>query len=209
MAARRDNSTLQIDSCSLGRPPSKLIPMRDELLLKAQRGDAEAIAQIVRAYQGLIRGYVARLAPDPVTADDLAQEVFLAALRSLDRVDPERGLRDYLLGIARNLGRLAWRERMKGREISGDALFTALAARFPIEDAEAPSDRRLSALQECLKGLAPKAHEVVLRHYREEQRCDEISTEIGTTPGNIRSILTRARQALRDCMRLRLESVPS
>src|SRR6185436_1985662 len=103
--------------------------MRDEVLLRAQAGDPEAIAQIVRAHQGLIRGYVARLSPDPVTADDLAQEVFLAALRSLDRVDPDRGIRDYLLGIARNLGRLAWRDRLKGKEISGEALFEAIAAR--------------------------------------------------------------------------------
>lgn len=176
--------------------------MRDELLAKAQAGDPEAVAQIVRAHQALIRGYVARLAPDPVTADDLAQEVFLAALRSLDRVDPERGIRDYLLGIARNLGRLAWRERLQGKEVSGDALFAAITARTE-KETEIGSDRRISALQECLKGLAPKAHEVVLRHYREEQPCDEISAEIGTTPGNIRSILTRARQALRECMRLR------
>jgi RNA polymerase sigma-70 factor, ECF subfamily len=179
--------------------------MRDELLVKAQAGDPDAIAQIVRIHQGLIRGYLARLAPDPVTADDLAQEVFLAALRSLDRVDPERGIRDYLLGIARNQARLAWRERMKGKEISGEALFTALTAQCPTNDPDTASDRRLTALQECLKGLAPKALEVVLRHYREGQRCEEISGQIGTTPSNIRSILTRTRQVLRECIQLRFE----
>ena len=178
--------------------------MKDEVLVRAQAGDPAAVEEIIRTHQGLIRGYVARLAPDPVTADDLAQEVFLAALRSLDRVDPERGIRDYLLGIARNLGRLAWRERMKGKEIPGDALFAAISARV---EPDAGSDRRISALQQCLQGLAPKALEVVLRHYRDERRCDEISTEIGTTPSNIRSILTRARQALRECVRLRLGSV--
>jgi RNA polymerase sigma-70 factor (ECF subfamily) len=180
--------------------------VKDDVLLKAQAGDPDAVAQIVRTHQALIRGYVARLAPDPVTADDLAQEVFLAALRSLDRVDPERGIRDYLLGIARNLGKLAWRERLKGKEISGDAIFAALAARG---EPELASDRRVSALRECLQGLAPKAQEILLRHYREGQRCDEISQQIGTTPGNIRSILTRARQALRDCVRVRIGSAPA
>jgi RNA polymerase sigma-70 factor (ECF subfamily) len=177
----------------------------DDVLLKAQAGDPDAIAQIIRTHQALIRGTVARLAPDAVSADDLAQEVFLAALRSLDRVDPQRGIRDYLLGIARNKGRLAWRERMQGKEISGDALFSAISARCPDVDADAASDRRVPALQECLKGLAPKALEVVLRHYREGQACDEISRQIGSTPGNIRSILTRARQALRDCIRIRIQ----
>src|SRR5437762_2194471 len=64
----RKFSNPQTDSCSLARPLSKLVSMRDELLLKAQAGDAEAIAQIIRIHQGLIRGYVARLAPDAVTA---------------------------------------------------------------------------------------------------------------------------------------------
>ena len=38
---------------------------------------------------------------------------------------------------------------------------------------------------------------------------DEISRQIGSTPGNIRSILTRARQALKDCVRLRIERAPA
>jgi len=173
-----------------------------DLLLRAQAGDAAAIEEIIRTHQGLIRSYVSRLAPDAVTADDLAQEVFLAALQSLDRVDPQQGIRGYLLGIARNQARLAWRARMKN---SGEALFEAIASR----GVPADPDRRVSALQECLKGLAPKALDVVLRFYREEQACEEISREIGTSPSNIRSILTRARQALGDCVRLRCERSPA
>jgi RNA polymerase sigma-70 factor (ECF subfamily) len=177
-----------------------------DLLLRAQAGDAGAIEEIVRTHQGLIRSYVSRLAPDAVTADDLAQEVFLAALQSLDRVDPQQGIRGYLLGIARNQARLAWRARMKN---SGEALFEAMATRGTPAEADSRSDRRVSALQECLKGLAPKALDVVLRFYREEQACEEISREIGTSPSNIRSILTRARQALGECVRLRCERSPA
>ena len=183
--------------------------MERELLLRAQAGDAGAIAEIVRTHQGLVRSYVSRLAPDAVTADDLAQEVFLAALQSLDRIDPQLGIRGYLIGIARNLGRMAWRERMKGKAEAGEAFFTAVLERCPADEAEQRSDHRISALQECLKGLAPKALEVVLRFYREEQACDEISRQLGSTPGNIRSILTRARQALRDCVRIRVERAPA
>ena len=180
--------------------------MERDLLLRAQKGDAGAIEEIVRTYQGLIRGYVSRLAPDAVTADDLAQEVFLAALQSLDRVDPQQGIRGYLLGIARNQARLAWRARMKN---SGEALFEAIASRGDAAEPDGRSDRRVSALHECLKALAPKALDVVLRFYREEQACEEISREIGTSPGNIRSILTRARQALGECVRLRCERSPA
>ncbi len=155
-------------------------------------------------HQGAVRSYAARLAPDAVTADDLAQEVFLTALRSLDRVDEGLSLRAYLLGIARNLARMAWRDRLRGREVSGEAVFDLLAARS--EEGEAPdrSERRRRALEDCLKHLPPRAQEVIFRHYRDEERCDEIARGLQTTPGNIRSILTRARRVLRECMEHKL-----
>lgn len=180
------------------------VPRERELLQKAQAGHPDAVAGLLREHQAAIRSYVARLAPDPVGADDLAQEVFLAALRSLDRVDPALGLRPYLLGIARNQVRLAWRNRLRGREISGETLFDALVARLPENEPADRSDRRLAALQECLKRLGPRALDVIMRHYRDEQRCDEIARTMGTTPGNVRSTLTRTRKALRDCMQPRL-----
>lgn len=174
--------------------------MSFDLLSRARAGDPQAATQIILQHQGVIRSYLARLAPDPVTADDLAQEVFLAALQSLDRIDPALGIRPYLLGIARNLARTAWRERLKGRRVSGDHLFEALAQRPGPERPE----ERLAALGECLKRLPPKAAHVVLRHYRDEDRCDEIARDLGTTASTVRSTLTRVRKALHDCIRLRL-----
>lgn len=174
--------------------------MEAEVLARARAGDPSAVTRIVMEHQGVIRSYVARLAPDPVTADDLAQEVFLAAVRSLDRIDPGLGVRAYLLGVARNLVRTAWRDRLRSRERSGEDLFETLAA----QPAAEPSDRRLSALEDCLRRLPPRMLEVVTRHYREEERCEEIAERLGTKAGNVRSILTRSRQALRDCLQGKL-----
>src|SRR5262245_42559591 len=99
-----------------------------DLLARAQAGDQQAMAQLLMENQGIIRSYVARLAPDPVSADDLVQEVFLAALRSIEKVDPHLGIRGFLLGIARNMVRMAWRKRMTGKEVAGEAIFEVLAS---------------------------------------------------------------------------------
>jgi RNA polymerase sigma-70 factor (ECF subfamily) len=179
-----------------------------ELLQRAKLGDPEAVSEIVRRHQAVIRSYVGRLSPDPVTADDLAQEVFLVALRKIHRIDPRKGIRPYLLGVARNLVRLAWREKVRGREHPGDALFKILAARSPEEERPLEPDVRLTLLRECMRELAPKALDMVLRHYRQEQQCDEIAGALGTTPGNVRSILARARQLLRECMEPKLDRAP-
>jgi RNA polymerase sigma-70 factor (ECF subfamily) len=179
----------------------------DNLLSRAQAGDQEAMAQLLMEHQGGIRSYVARLAPDPVSADDLVQEVFLAALRSIDKVDPTLGIRGFLLGIARNMLRMAWRKRMHGKEVAGEAIFDLLASELlPVEEPDR-SDRRIRALRDCLRQLAPKAAEIMLRHYRDEERCDEIAENVGTSAGNVRMILTRTRRVLRDCMTASLGAV--
>jgi RNA polymerase sigma-70 factor (ECF subfamily) len=156
---------------------------------------------MVLEHQGVIRSYLARLAPDPVTADDLAQEVFLAAWKQIDRIDPSIGVRPYLIGIARNLARSAWRDRARGRRAMGEELFRTLESRIRADDTG--EDVRLDALSECLNRLGPRAAEVVLRHYRDEERCDEIAASLGTAVSSIRSILTRVRRALHDCIQAR------
>jgi RNA polymerase sigma-70 factor (ECF subfamily) len=185
--------------------------MSADVLLRAQGGDREAIAAIVTEHQRAVRSYLSRLAPDPSTADDLAQDVFLEAFQALHRIDPQRDLRQYLLGIARNLARMAWRKHYTRREVAGEALFEALDARAAAQPtpSTAQSDRRLEDLQACLARLAPKAIQVFRLHYRDELRCDEVAERLQMTAGSIRSILTRGREALRTCIEARADGATS
>lgn len=175
-----------------------------DLLAQARAGDRAAVARLVMDEQRVLRAYLARLAPDPTTADDLAQETFLIAIRSLDRVDPEQGLRGYLLGIARNLARQAWRTHDRRREIGGGVMEALEAQIDPVEGET--EDRRLAALRICLQRLAPRALEVVLSHYRDDLRCDEIASRFGLAVSSVRVALSRARTILRQCVGAAAES---
>jgi DNA-directed RNA polymerase specialized sigma24 family protein len=53
------------------------------LIEKSRRGDAVAFAQLVALHQGRVRAYVGGAINRPDVVDDLAQEVFLSAFRSL------------------------------------------------------------------------------------------------------------------------------
>lgn len=179
--------------------------MSKSLIVRAQGGDRTAITAIVMEHQRAVRSYLSRLAPDPATADDLAQDVFLDAFEALKRVDPERDLRNYLLGIARNRARMAWRKVYTRREVAGDAMFDALEARANAGPGatDVSGGQRLEDLRTCLARLAPKALEVFQMHYRDELRCDEVAERLNMTAGSIRSILTRGREALRTCIESR------
>lgn len=78
--------------------------MRDEEItayaLAAGRGDADAIAEFVRATQADVWRYVAYLV-DRGAADDLTQETYLRALRGLKSFRGDTAARVWLLTIAR------------------------------------------------------------------------------------------------------------
>jgi RNA polymerase sigma-70 factor (ECF subfamily) len=178
--------------------------MSDDLLIRAQSGDRMAITAIVQEHQRAVRSYVARLAPDAATADDLAQEVFLEAFQVLQRIDPQRDLRNYLLGIARNRARMAWRKQYARREVDGEVLFDLLESRASAYvSTSGQSDHRLDHLRACFSRLGPKALEVFQLHYHDELRCDEVAERLKMSAGFIRSILTRGREALRSCIEAR------
>jgi RNA polymerase sigma factor (sigma-70 family) len=69
---------------------------------EARGGSAEAFSELVRVHHAPVRAYLARYVRDRETADDLAQETFLSAFRSLPTWRGDAPLRMWLLGIARN-----------------------------------------------------------------------------------------------------------
>ncbi|MET8627582.1 sigma-70 family RNA polymerase sigma factor [Kitasatospora sp. NPDC004669] len=69
--------------------------------LAARDGDPAAIERFVRATRNDVWRYVAHLSGDPQAADDLAQDTYLRALRSLPRFEGRSSARTWLLSIAR------------------------------------------------------------------------------------------------------------
>ena len=68
----------------------------------AGRGDQAALTQFIRSTQRDVWRTVAYLA-DPASADDLTQETFLRAIRSLPRFSGRSTARTWLLSIARRV----------------------------------------------------------------------------------------------------------
>ena len=96
------------------------------LLRQAAGGSPEAFALLVRTHQAAVRWYLVRCVRDPATADDLAQEVFLAAFRNLATCRSAASLGGWLRGIARNLAIQHVRTRIpppaQGKGAAGDSI---------------------------------------------------------------------------------------
>jgi RNA polymerase sigma-70 factor (ECF subfamily) len=79
------------------------LPQPDPALLrKAQRGNEEAFAQIIRQYEGVIFNYVLRIVRDRPLAEDLTQEIFFRVFRYLKRFSGQSLFTTWLFQLAKN-----------------------------------------------------------------------------------------------------------
>jgi RNA polymerase sigma-70 factor (ECF subfamily) len=179
------------------------------LLQQAASGSREAFALLVRLHQAAVRWCLVRYVRDPATADDLAQEVFLAAYQNLATCRSLDSLRGWLLGIARNVAIQHVRGEARRRLRERGPLSTQLA-RWRIEQLEQdPQDsldhqRKFETLRNCMEHLAPQSRQVVEEHYFHRQTVESIAQRQGRGAGAVRMMLLRIRKTLGECIRQNL-----
>ena len=90
------------------------------LLARAEAGDVDAFAEIVRRYERRIRAVLFRLLDDPRDVEEAAQDCFVQAWRNLDRFRGDSAVFTWLYRIAVNeaLGRLR-RKRLPTTGLEG------------------------------------------------------------------------------------------
>jgi RNA polymerase sigma-70 factor (ECF subfamily) len=151
--------------------------VEETLVIRAQRGDAAAFAEIFERYQHRIVNYIYGLVHDRELANDLAQESFLKAYRALPRMGSDLRLAPWLYRIAGNTAFSALRRRklIRWLPLLNDGIMT------PDIDGELPA-----------KYAAP-----LLLHSHEGLSCNEIAEILGISSGAVKTRLFRAREAFR------------
>ena len=178
------------------------------VLDKIRAGCIEAFEQMVWAYQSRVRVFLGGYVRDPQTADDLAQETFMQAFKSIERYNSEVPLHLWLFGIGRNLV-LAHFRKEKNRQVRENKWGTAweaIAMDLATEITEGMADKRARALRECLDELPPTSARLVREFYWEERRGETLAQQLGVTVNAVRHRLSRIREALRDCVARRIEA---
>ncbi|MDB4962485.1 MAG: polymerase, sigma-24 subunit, subfamily [Myxococcales bacterium] len=111
-----------------------------ELLASSRRGEREAFGELVERYQRAVCAVSYSRTRDNALSEDVAQDTFLAAWRTLDQVREPHKLGAWLCGIARNLARKA--KRRSDRETL-TAEPELVATDNPFEAASASEAERL------------------------------------------------------------------
>lgn len=160
-------------------------------------GDAEEMRAFVARFQSSIFGLCYRMLGHRQDAEDVAQEVFVRAFRSLHRWDPNRTLKPWLLTIAANRCRTHLSQRSR----------RPVPAEFASELAVSQSSEELQDLGEELQNAISLLREdhrtcFVLFH-QENLSCQEIGEILERPEGTIKTWLHRSRQELAATLRQR------
>lgn len=172
-------------------------PARDEALLlaRARRGDASALEEVVRRHQRRVYAVALRIVRAHDVADDVVQEAFLRAWRSLDRFDLARPFGPWVCRIAANLAinhvrspRAREEGLPEGHQESASAQPGPLGALLEAEAAR--------VLDRALAALPAEQRAVLVLRAEEEMSYAEIGEALGLSPGTVMSRLFRAREKL-------------
>jgi RNA polymerase sigma-70 factor, ECF subfamily len=181
-----------------GRPyHSREVMGPDEsfLIARARRGDPSAFEEIVRLYQRRVYGVALRIVRAHDVADDVTQEAFLRAWRSLDRFELGRPFGPWVCRIAANLAVNHVRSpRAREEGLPDGHAETRTSAPGPLGTLLDAEGTRV--LETAMAGLPPDQRAVLVLRVVEEQSYAEIAETLGISPGTVMSRLFRARERL-------------
>lgn len=161
--------------------------------------DRKAAAEFVARCADPIYAYAcSRLTPRTDLAEDLVQEVFLAAWKNLSDFRGQASLEAWLLGIARHKLEDHYRERLR-RIVPLDDEFQDAAefASPPGWDEKLDQARLRERTSRVMAALPEHYRLALLWRYWEKVSAQEMAARIGKTEKAVERLLARARNQFR------------
>ena len=173
------------------------------LIAECIAGNEAALEMFVRQYETSVFRLALSIVGDPAEANEITQETFIAALRSLPGYQEKKSFQAWLYTIALNHSR----SHLRKRRIL-ERLRTTLTAIFQVERQKevSPEEAVMQSEKEAqiwsaLSQLDERHRIVVVLRYFHELSVAEISEILSVNEGTIHSRLHSAREKLRSALK--------
>jgi len=166
----------------------------DADLARVLAGDPEAFEGIVRRWQGRLIGLAWRFCRDRAAAEDMAQEAFLKAFRSLTTFRRESKFSTWLTAVALNTYRS--RLRSDGLPLLGLPPTRTISV-APVALADLQEQERTEAVRRLVLTLPARYREAIIVYYFEERDLAESARVLGIAEGTLKARLHRGRELLK------------
>jgi len=176
-------------------------------LKKLQSGDTEELTKMVQQYSGPIYRVALRMLNDQAEAEDVLQETFIKALRSLENFEGRSNLSTWLYRIAVNESLMVIRKRkpeisMK-QDDAGDEENEGISVSQIVDwcclpESEFLTNETRGVLADAIQKLSENLRTVFILRDIEGLSIIETAQALELTETNVKTRLLRARMKLRE-----------
>jgi RNA polymerase sigma factor (sigma-70 family) len=189
---------------TLNARPVSAVQDDSRLVAAARQGDDRAFEQLYARYRERIYAFILSKVRDHGRAEDIAQDVFMSALRQMRCTDQDLAFKPWLYTIARNACIDEFRRGSRAAEVpvESEEDLDASAAQgpfvtaVPTPDSAVESKQNLDDLRGAFEGLTESQHQLLVLREFEGRSYDEIGDRLGMTKQMVESGLFRARRKL-------------
>lgn len=172
-----------------------------QLIREIKDGNVEMYAELMRRYERKILAFVFHMlksAHMEIMADDLCQETFYKAYRSLATFrEVDASFSTWLYTIARNTVLSELRKQKHVKVSLDDAGLTPRAPLDSMPEQSMLRNEKVSMVREAINNLPEKQRSALILREYEQLDYQEIANILGQTVSAVKSLLFRARASVK------------
>jgi RNA polymerase sigma factor (sigma-70 family) len=180
----------------------QIAPGDNEIIQGVLKGDQALYAQLVKRYQNFVFTIALRYTPNREDAEEIAQDVFVKAYRSLADFRGESKFSTWLYTIVTTTCITFLRKKkIPIHSLNNEQVFELADnqnSAFRANQVEQKS--KVQVLNEAIRLLSVDDARIITLFYQAEQSLEEIGRIIGVDPNTAKVKLHRARQRLKEKM---------
>lgn len=177
-------------------------PVDNEIINRVLQGEQALYAQLVKRYQGFVFTIVLRYTANREDAEEIAQDVFVKAYRSLADFRGESKFSTWLYTIVTTTCITFLRKKkVPVHSLDTEQVFDLADnqnSAFKANQVEQKS--KVQVLNEAMRLLSIDDARIITLFYQAEQSLEEIGRILGVEPNTAKVKLHRARQRLKEKM---------
>jgi len=174
----------------------------NEIISRVLKGEQNAYAELVNRYQAYVFTLVLRMIKSREDAEEVAQDVFVKAYRSLADFRGESKFSTWLYTIANTTSITFLRKKkLDVHSLDNEKVFEVAGSKdsgFRANLVEQKS--RVNMVNEAIAMLSPDDAEIITLFYKAEQNLEEISRILRLETNTVKVRLHRARTRLKEKM---------
>ena len=174
----------------------------NEIISRVLQGEQGAYAELVNRYQGYVFTLILRMVKSREDAEEIAQDVFVKAYRSLADFRGDSKFSTWLYTITSTTSITFLRKKkLEVHSLDNEKVFEVADNKdsgFRANLVEQKS--RVNMVNEAIAMLSPDDAEIITLFYKAEQNLEEISRILGLETNTVKVRLHRARGRLKEKM---------